>query len=144
ERRHAQEESAWAICRCDRLEPRDRTGRLVVSDDASPRTAAIGLAATGEHPVRIATRSWPRHHQSGDPAMKSIILSAAALAFATPFIGQPAPAGVAPVTAAEPIIAPAPKATTHRTRPPSPAEQRVRAANRAATMEPLTGGYLGG
>ena len=76
--------------------------------------------------------------------MKSIILSAAALAFATPVIAQTAPAAGVPVRPSEPIIAPAPNATIHRTRPPSPAEQRVRAANRAATMEPLTGGYLGG
>ncbi|GAA4761829.1 P-type conjugative transfer protein TrbG [Stakelama sediminis] len=71
--------------------------------------------------------------------MKSIVLSAAALVIATPVLAQTASA-----MPSEPIVAPAPKATTHRTRPPSPAEQRVRAANHAATMEPLTGGYLGG
>ena len=97
--------------------------------------------------------------------MKTVILAASVLASAAPAIAQtlpnvPTPAANAPVTASSAIAAPPttvepatpqplPVATPlllppHRYRPPSPAELRVRAANRAATLEPASGGYLGG
>jgi len=41
------------------------------------------------------------------------------------------------------MVAPTPRSRVHhRRRPPSPAELRVRSANRAATVEPATGDYL--
>ena len=90
--------------------------------------------------------------------MKSAILTATALSVAmptfaqTPNLGpvpvaasvQPASPSPAPV-AAPPAVVPtvvSPPPVRHRSRPPSPAELRVRAANRAATLEPATGGYL--
>ena len=95
--------------------------------------------------------------------MKSIILMATACVVAVPALAQNTPGAALPlpipptVTSAAPSI---PSATTttspipsdpptvagspfrHRYRPPTPAELRVRAANRAATLEPATGGYL--
>src|SRR3546814_10085481 len=47
---------------------------------------------------------------------------------------------VAPAAVVPTVVSPPP--VRHRSRPPSPAELRVRAANRAATLEPATGGYL--
>src|SRR3546814_17839087 len=91
-------------------------------------------------------------------AMKSAILAATALSVAMPAFAQtPATAPVPVAAPAEPVspsvapvVAPAavvptvvsPPPVRHRSRPPSPAELRVRAANRAATLEPATGGYL--
>src|SRR3546814_127043 len=90
--------------------------------------------------------------------MKSAILAATALSVAMPAFAQtPATAPVPVAAPAEPVspsvapvVAPAavvptvvsPPPVRHRSRPPSPAELRVRAANRAATLEPATGGYL--
>lgn len=51
------------------------------------------------------------------------------------------PPVAAPVAAA-PIPVIAPSAAPRRPLPPSPAELRVRAANRAATLEPATPGYI--
>lgn len=100
--------------------------------------------------------------------MKSIILAATGLAVAMPAFGQ-APAEPMAATSAMPMPMPGtatdsavsastapslstmppvslPMATgrhrTHRNRPPSAAELRVRAANHKATLEPATGGYL--
>jgi P-type conjugative transfer protein TrbG len=89
--------------------------------------------------------------------MKTAFLAATALALAAPAAAQttstvpalPANAAVPSVAVATPpngpVVSP-PKATTpvprRRHIPPSPAELRVRAANRAATLEPATGGYL--
>lgn len=94
--------------------------------------------------------------------MKSAILAATALTVAVPALAQTMPSVpvttpsapvIAPPTSAAPSVTPAtptqamtvPTPTPpvhHRYRPPSPAELRVRAANRAATLEPATGGYL--
>lgn len=91
--------------------------------------------------------------------MKTVILAAMAVATAAPALAQvppqaTTPTAVAPATNAAPAQAPI-AATPAPTipvppllparqlyRPPSPAELRVRAANRAATLEPATGGYL--
>jgi type IV secretion system protein VirB9 len=51
------------------------------------------------------------------------------------------PPVAAPVAAA-PILAITPSAAPRRRLPPSPVELRVRAANRAATLEPATSGYI--
>lgn len=90
--------------------------------------------------------------------MKTALLAATALAVAAPATAQttstapasPANTAVPSVAVATPPRAPAvsapPKAATpvprRRHISPSPAELRVRAANRAATLEPATGGYL--
>jgi len=94
--------------------------------------------------------------------MKSAVLTAAALTVAMPALAQTVPSMpvttpnatiTAPVASVAPLAAPAaptpaiaaPASTPpvhHRYRPPSPAELRVRAANRAATLEPAAGGYL--
>ena len=88
--------------------------------------------------------------------MKSTILAATALAAAMPAFAQTPPimptqpiapmtnpvtgtTPAAPVVSSPVVATPAPR---HRHVPPSPAELRVRAANRAATREPATGGYL--
>lgn len=89
--------------------------------------------------------------------MKTAFLAATALALAAPAAAQttstvpalPANAAVPSVAVATPpngpVVSP-PKAATpvprRRHIPPSSAELRVRAANRAATLEPATGGYL--
>lgn len=98
--------------------------------------------------------------------MKSACLAATALAVATPAFAQTAasvttPAAVlsaaAPLrplqsatpvaalpTTVPPVVTPPPSAHhRHRHRRPSPSELRVRAANRAATLEPSPGSYLG-
>ena len=90
--------------------------------------------------------------------MKTALLAAMSLAFAAPALAQNAPTIPAlPANAAVPSVAVAappgapvvsspPKAATpvprRRHISPSPAELRVRAANRAATLEPATGAYL--
>ncbi|MGJ3647616.1 P-type conjugative transfer protein TrbG [Sphingomonas sp. GlSt437] len=95
--------------------------------------------------------------------MKFACLVATALAVAAPALAQttptttvpvsaaPASASVTPETAATSPVIVQPVASTPKTtqpplrhvyRPPSPAELRVRAANRAATLEPATGGYV--
>ncbi len=95
--------------------------------------------------------------------MKSIILMATACVVAVPTLAQntlgaalpppisPTVASAAPsipsaTTTASPIPSDPPSVAgspfRHRYIPPSPAELRVRAANRAATIEPATGGYL--
>jgi type IV secretion system protein VirB9 len=92
--------------------------------------------------------------------MKSALL-AAALASAAPALAQPAPAAPAalpasiatpptagssrlpPVRTPEPIrVRHAEPLLHHPRHRPSQAELRVRAANRSATLEPATGGYL--
>ncbi|WP_067733826.1 P-type conjugative transfer protein TrbG [Novosphingobium naphthalenivorans] len=89
--------------------------------------------------------------------MKTTLLAATALALAAPAAAQttstvpalPANAAVPSVAVATPpngpVVSP-PKAATPAPRrrhiPPSSAELGVRAANRAATLEPATGGYL--
>jgi len=92
--------------------------------------------------------------------MKSAILAATALTAAVPAFAQTVPS-VPATTPSAPVIAPATSAATsatpaapaealsmptppahHRYRRPSPAELRVRAANRAATLEPASDGYL--
>ena len=79
--------------------------------------------------------------------MMTVLLAATALAAATPASSLPASAASLEIsttsTATVPPIRPA-KVSRHHAGPPSAAELRVRAANRAAMMEPLTGGYLGG
>jgi type IV secretion system protein VirB9 len=90
--------------------------------------------------------------------MKTAFLAATALALAAPATAQttstapslPANTAVPSVAVATPpgapVVSAPPKAATpvprRRHSPPSPAELRVRAANRAATLEPATGGYL--
>ena len=90
--------------------------------------------------------------------MKSAILAATALSVAVPTFAQTPTLGPVPVAASvqpaspspAPIIVPpaavptvvSPPPVRYRPRPPSPAELRVRAANRAATLEPATSGYL--
>ncbi|MFA5969145.1 MAG: P-type conjugative transfer protein TrbG [Sphingomonas sp.] len=90
--------------------------------------------------------------------MKAVLLAATALAFAAPATAQATstapslPANSALQSAvvvtppSGPAASPPPKAVVQVPRrrhiPPSPAELRVRAANRAATLEPATGGYL--
>lgn len=89
--------------------------------------------------------------------MKSACLAVTALAWAMPAFAQttstlpaqPIAPVVAPTggpTPAAPVVSPPPVVAApvprHRHVPPSPAELRVRAANRAATREPVTGGYL--
>lgn len=49
---------------------------------------------------------------------------------------------VAAPVVAQPILAAKPRTKPHRRVPPSPAELRVRAANRAATLEPVAAGYI--
>ena len=90
--------------------------------------------------------------------MKSAILAATALSIAMPAFaqvpaaapvpvaapaqnGSPSPAPVAAASSVVPTVVSAPP-VRYRPRLPSPAELRVRAANRAATLEPATGGYL--
>ena len=97
--------------------------------------------------------------------MKLAILAVTALASAAPAIVETAPdastpaatvPAVQPTTTtaqpttmtketlqALPLIIPSSPAR-HRYRPPSPAELGVRAANRTATLEPASSGYLGG
>jgi type IV secretion system protein VirB9 len=70
--------------------------------------------------------------------MKTFFL-AATLASAPPAFAQTTTMPPAP-PASDPIAAPMPIA--HHRMPPSPAEQRVRTANRAATLEPATSGYI--
>lgn len=90
--------------------------------------------------------------------MKSAILAATVLSVAVPAFAQTPTLGPVPVAASvqpaspspAPVIAPpaavptvvSPAPVRYRPRPPSPAELRVRAANRAATLEPATVGYL--
>lgn len=90
--------------------------------------------------------------------MKTDFLAATALAFAAPATTQTTstapslPANSALQSAvvvtppSGPVVSSPPKASTpvprRRHISPSPAELRVRAANRAATLEPATGGYL--
>ena len=89
--------------------------------------------------------------------MKFAYFAAPALAAAAPALAQTAAMAPVPImpdvsSSAPPLsssIAPYPVALSPivppaapRYHPPSPAEQRVRAANRAATLEPATGGYL--
>jgi len=94
--------------------------------------------------------------------MKSAILAATALTVAAPALAQTV-SGISAPTQSTSIVAPVapaaksatPTASTlaiaapppplpvhHRHQPRSPAELRVRAANRAATLEPATGDYL--
>ena len=94
--------------------------------------------------------------------MKSACLAATALAVAMPVPAQTVP-NISATTPSAAVNASATSAATsatakpsaqvvaapaltpsvhHRYRPPSPVELRVRAANRAATLEPATGGYL--
>jgi len=75
--------------------------------------------------------------------MKSAILAAAGLALAAPAFAQTA--AIAPASPSTPPLPAAPVARpqAHRRHVPvSPAERRVRTANRAATVEPATGGYV--
>ena len=89
--------------------------------------------------------------------MKFAYFAAPALAAAAPALAQIAAMAPVPImpdvsSSAPPLsssIAPYPVALSPivppaapRYHPPSPAELRVRAANRAATLEPATGGYL--
>ncbi|WP_370307500.1 P-type conjugative transfer protein TrbG [Sphingobium abikonense] len=83
--------------------------------------------------------------------MKIALFAATALAFAAPATAQttstarslPANAVLPPATEATARSAPAATPVQRRRHiAPSPAELRVRAANRAATLEPATGGYL--
>jgi len=55
------------------------------------------------------------------------------------FSAPPVSSSMAPYPVAPSLMAPP---SARRSPPPSPAELRVRAANRAATLEPATGGYL--
>jgi type IV secretion system protein VirB9 len=80
--------------------------------------------------------------------MKTFIL-AATLASAPPALAQtttmpPAPPASDPIAAPMPVAPPTTPAIgiAHHRMPPSPAELRVRAANRAATLEPATSGYI--
>lgn len=76
--------------------------------------------------------------------MRFALPAVTALAAVAPL--SPAPSAIPPppvdaqaAMALPPVSLEAPR---HRSRPPSPEELRVRAANRAATFEPATGGYL--
>ena len=64
-----------------------------------------------------------------------ILSDAVSVSPASPF----APPATAPYPVAPSLMVPP---SARRSPPPSPAELRVRAANRAATLEPATGGYL--
>jgi type IV secretion system protein VirB9 len=95
--------------------------------------------------------------------MKTAILAATALVAGAPVLAQTDPAASAPAVATSssastlppngaattgsstPAVTPSfsmPLSAPHPYRPPSAAELRVRAANRAATLEPATGAYL--
>jgi type IV secretion system protein VirB9 len=80
--------------------------------------------------------------------MKTFILAAtlasAPPAFAQTMIIPPEPPESDPITASMPVTPPIIPAIgiAHHRMPPSPAELRVRAANRAATLEPATSGYI--
>ncbi|MGV7120454.1 P-type conjugative transfer protein TrbG [Sphingopyxis sp. 550A] len=90
--------------------------------------------------------------------MKSAFFAATALAAAVPAFAQTvpnapvsstapgAPSAVITMPPAASVVSPPPvvavSAPRHRHVSPSPAELRVRAANRKATLEPATGGYL--
>lgn len=84
--------------------------------------------------------------------MRTILLSGAALAIASGASAQIAPQPLPPAVAASPsaaiptappvvVVAPARPARVRRT-PPSPAELRVRAANRDAMREPAARGFI--
>jgi type IV secretion system protein TrbG len=76
------------------------------------------------------------------------LLSGASIAAAqTAPVPASLPAAPLPVVAAPVVAQPVPpasrrRATPRRRVPPSPAELRVRAANRAATLEPVAAGYI--
>ncbi|WP_398288840.1 P-type conjugative transfer protein TrbG [Sphingomonas nostoxanthinifaciens] len=79
--------------------------------------------------------------------MKSILLATTIIAAAPALADTPAatpPASPqAPAVSAPPAMAtPSAPPITHRDRPPSAAELRVRAANHSATLEPAVSGYL--
>ena len=88
--------------------------------------------------------------------MKHLVLAATALAGVAPVFAQtvsvpPQPATAMPVAIPTPSPTPmaspspvpaAPPVAHHRKVPPSPAELRVRAANRAATQEPASIGFI--
>lgn len=82
--------------------------------------------------------------------MKSLVviglLASASIAAAqtAPLPSQPPVSSttVAAPVVAQPIPAARPRTKPHRRVPPSPAELRVRAANRAATLEPVAAGYI--
>src|SRR3546814_3816965 len=82
-----------------------------------------------------------------------MILAATALAGVMPVLAQTVPAPLptvampvttpTPIPAASPPPVPAAPPIVHRRKvPPSPAELRIRAANRAATQEPAGGGFI--
>jgi P-type conjugative transfer protein TrbG len=87
------------------------------------------LAATG---LAVA---MPSFAQTSPPIMPNASVGTAA--DTAQFAGPVAPASTAVLADVPPMIR-----HRHRSRPPSPAELRVRAANRKATLEPATGGYL--
>src|SRR3546814_17876473 len=82
-----------------------------------------------------------------------MILAATALAGVMPVLAQTVPAPLptvampvttpTPIPAASPPPVPAAPPIVHRRKvPPSPAELRIRAANRAATQDPAGGGFI--
>ncbi|MGS1016173.1 P-type conjugative transfer protein TrbG [Allosphingosinicella humi] len=77
--------------------------------------------------------------------MKHMLFAASALASTTSALAQSVPAVPPPTPVAAPTVPPAPVAPpVERPRrvPPSPAELRVRAANRAATREPVAPAFV--
>jgi type IV secretion system protein VirB9 len=76
--------------------------------------------------------------------LASASVAAAQTAAVPPSLPSGVPAPIATPAIAEPIPPARPKPKPRRRVPPSPAELRVRAANHAATLEPVTAGYLGG
>lgn len=80
------------------------------------------------------------------PLFAALLASAGSAAAQTVPPGPPPSTSAIPPVAAPVVTAPVPAitaaATPRRSLPPSPAELRVRAANRAATLEPATAGYI--
>ncbi len=72
----------------------------------------------------------------------SASIAAAQTAPVLPSLGAAPPPAVAAPVVAQPVPPVTPRPAPRRRVPPSPAELRVRAANRAATLEPIAAGYI--
>ena len=74
--------------------------------------------------------------------LASASIAAALTAPVPPSLPAAAPAAVTAPVVTQPLPPVIPRAKPRRRVPPSPAELRVRAANRAATLEPVAAGYI--
>jgi len=74
--------------------------------------------------------------------LASASIAAAQTAPVPPSLPAAPPAGVTAPVVTRPLPPVIPRAKPRRRVPPSPAELRVRAANRAATLEPVAAGYI--